>query len=258
MESATLANALVGNQTLLPCIELPLSGGVFEFTDETNAAIVGAKCILDLDGRPVQSNCRIPLPMGSVLEVGPSLEGARVYLAVEGGFEQSARACAATSGTLLFCRSAKCKAATRLADAPRSARERRIRFLSGPQANLSDLGVFSETKFKVSNQSDRRGVRLESSFPGCTEELPSEPSCVGAIQITPSGMPIVLGVDGPTIGGYPKIGCVIGADLSILGQLRVGDAVSFEGIGLREAQEANVAEGARIAKLVGRLVLGYR
>ena len=52
--------------------------------------------------------------------------------------------------------------------------------------------------------------------------LASEPAIPGAIQIPPSGGPIVLGPDGPTIGGYPKVAVVIDADLDRLGRAGPG------------------------------------
>jgi allophanate hydrolase subunit 2 len=78
------------------------------------------------------------------------------------------------------------------------------------------------------------------------EELASEPACFGAIQITPSGMPIILGPDGPTIGGYPKIGGVISADLAALGQLAPTNAIHFEEISYEQAQELNQSEVQRL------------
>ena len=53
----------------------------------------------------------------------------------------------------------------------------------------------------------------------------SEPVSPGSIQVTRAGQPIVLGVDGQTIGGYPKIAQVIDADLDLLGRMRAGDCV---------------------------------
>ena len=64
----------------------------------------------------------------------------------------------------------------------------------------------------------------------------SEPVCPGSVQITREGQPIVLGVDGQTIGGYPKIAQVIRADLDALGQLRAGTVVRFEWVDMAEAR----------------------
>jgi antagonist of KipI len=73
------------------------------------------------------------------------------------------------------------------------------------------------------------GLRVEGhalTFPG--RELLSEPVCPGSVQVTRDGQCIVLGRDGQTIGGYPKIAQVISADLDKLAQLRPGTTIHFE------------------------------
>src|SRR2546430_3202839 len=61
---------------------------------------------------------------------------------------------------------------------------------------------------------------------------------VGGIQV-PSGLePIVLHVDGPSLGGYAKIATVISADLGQVGQMRPGEIANFEAVSTNEAVEA--------------------
>ncbi len=67
------------------------------------------------------------------------------------------------------------------------------------------------------------------------QELVSEPVAPGAVQVTRDGQCIVLGVDGQTIGGYPKIAHVIDADLDWLGQLRPGQRVRFVHVTMADA-----------------------
>jgi antagonist of KipI len=67
-------------------------------------------------------------------------------------------------------------------------------------------------------------------------ELVSEPVCPGAVQVTGDGQCIILGVDGQTIGGYPKIAHVIRADLDKLGQLCPADSIRFLRLTLEEAE----------------------
>ena len=66
----------------------------------------------------------------------------------------------------------------------------------------------------------------------------SEPVAPGAVQVTNDGLPVVLGVDGQTIGGYPKVAHVIRADLDRLAQLRPGTAVRFQRVTPDEAEAA--------------------
>ena len=87
--------------------------------------------------------------------------------------------------------------------------------------------------------SNRMGIRLKgtplSRRPG---ELVSEAVAPGAVQVTNDGLPVVLGVDGQTIGGYPKVAHVIRADLDLLAQLRPGERVRFDRVDPEEAERA--------------------
>jgi antagonist of KipI len=112
--------------------------------------------------------------------------------------------------------------------------------------------IVCRTEFAVSRHLDRVGIRLEPEEALRHEiELPSEPATVGAIQVTPDGTPILLGPDGPTIGGYPKIGVVIRADVPLMGQLRPGGKLRFEAVSTEEARridrEASESLGRNIA-----------
>ena len=106
----------------------------------------------------------------------------------------------------------------KLADGPVT-----LRALPGPQADWFDLPEFFGPSFTVNPASNRMGLRLQGEplqrKPG---ELVSEPVGPGAVQVVNDGQCIVLGVDGQTIGGYPKVAHVIAADLDRLGQLRPG------------------------------------
>src|SRR5205823_3098558 len=88
-----------------------------------------------------------------------------------------------------------------------------LRALPGPQADWFDLAEFFGPAFTVNPASNRMGLRLTGQplkrKPG---ELVSEPVAPGAVQVVNDGQCIVLGVDGQTIGGYPKVAHVIAAD----------------------------------------------
>jgi allophanate hydrolase subunit 2 len=70
----------------------------------------------------------------------------------------------------------------------------------------------------------------------------SDATMIGALQIPPSGDPILLMADRQTTGGYPKLATVIAADVGIVGQLGPGDAISFASCTLDEARSASVAQ----------------
>src|SRR5207249_6102185 len=113
-----------------------------------------------------------------------------------------------------------------------------LRVLDGPQASWFQAEEFYSQEFGVLQASNRMGLRLKGaplSLPD--RELTSEPVCPGSVQVTRVGQCIVLGVDGQTIGGYPKIAQVIQADLDALGQLRPGQHLRFAKISIEEAAQ---------------------
>jgi antagonist of KipI len=75
----------------------------------------------------------------------------------------------------------------------------------------------------------------------------TEGVALGAIQVTPSGQPIILFVEQQTTGGYPKIANVISADLHSLGQLRPRDEIRFERIEMSEARALLIQQEALLA-----------
>ena len=95
-----------------------------------------------------------------------------------------------------------------------------------------------EIKFKISPNSDRMGLRLIDYKIKLNDysEIESTVVTKGSIQIPKDGNPIILMNDHPTIGGYPKIGIVILADLSKVAQLPVGELIKFKKISLKEAE----------------------
>jgi antagonist of KipI len=106
-----------------------------------------------------------------------------------------------------------------------------------PPRALTTTATGSPAEYFVTAASNRMGLRLEGPpLPVAQRELISEPVCPGAIQVTRDGQCIILGVDGQTIGGYPKIGQVISADQDELGQLKPGERLSFVEIALEDAE----------------------
>jgi allophanate hydrolase subunit 2 len=89
-------------------------------------------------------------------------------------------------------------------------------------------------------------------------ELVSEAVAPGAVQVTNDGLPVVLGVDGQTIGGYPKIAHVIRADLDRLAQLRPGDQVRFERATPEQAEQAAREQARLLREWLTRLRIADR
>jgi biotin-dependent carboxylase-like uncharacterized protein len=118
-----------------------------------------------------------------------------------------------------------------------------VRVVLGPQEESIEPGSverFLGEPWRLGATSDRVGCRLEGPrlrHRGPSEIL-SDGMVPGSIQVPPDGRPIVMMADGPTTGGYPKIGTVVGADLPLLAQLMPGEGeVRFEAVSVEEAQE---------------------
>jgi antagonist of KipI len=130
-------------------------------------------------------------------------------------------------------------------------REPALRFIRGVDWNrFDDVAIqrFTNEEFSVTAEADRMGARLDGPklkrddnvtglAAASSLDLISEAVVPGTIQVPPGGKPIVLLGDCQTIGGYPKVAHVIGVDLPIAAQLRVGDRVRFREVSLTEAHQ---------------------
>ena len=217
--AAALANALVGLDDEAPTLEIALGPIVFEAAEPLVVAVVGGP-----EGA-------FPMATGERFEVRPT--HARAYVATDSGPSPFA-------------------GSRRLADPPRSG-DAPLRVLPAPSLPSIDFDLFIGQTYTLGWNSDRVGLRLLGRRGPHTLDLPSEPSVPGAVQIPPDGNPIVLGPDGPTIGGYPKIAYVIDADLDRLARLRPGDPIRFVATTPRAAREARrldaLERGRRCAEL---------
>jgi len=118
-----------------------------------------------------------------------------------------------------------------------------LRIVAGTHTSCldpSELSRFFDSAFRVSSQSDRMGYRLTDHQISLEqrEELLSEGTVPGTIQLPPDGNPILLMSDCAPTGGYPRIGHVISADLGGAAQLRPGQSLGFVMITLEQAQDA--------------------
>lgn len=118
------------------------------------------------------------------------------------------------------------------------------RVVLGPQADWfapSALELFLSAEYRLSPLSDRMGSRLDGPplERARSGDLLSEGMLTGAVQVPPDGKPIVMMPDRPATGGYPKIACVIQADLPLVAQLRPGEgALRFQAVTVAEARKA--------------------
>jgi biotin-dependent carboxylase-like uncharacterized protein len=259
--AARAANRLVGNPDGAALLEIVLLGPVLRFAAPARVAVVGGSFELGDRGRALPCGERLDLEAGAELRLDPSPGACRCWLAVAGGLDLTSRlgsratelACGfgGLDGRVLHAgdrlaigaRSAEPGPRRVAAELVRGLTEPTLRVLSGPDADAAGAGgaaTLVGPAFRVGARSDRRGVRLEgrriaSSLPG---ELRSQGVLPGAVQLPPSGEPIVLGVDAPVTGGYPWIAQVVEADLGRLAHLAPGATVRFETVDLDAAERA--------------------
>lgn len=267
-----VGNALVGNPPDALALEFTLAGPTLEARNPAACAVFGAPFHVTVTGRPVAAGTTFTLERGDLLRIGGTRSGVRGYLCVAGGFDapevlgSRSSLDPLTAGCNLPCPASRCEPRgldfVSLADHRRdepSGSPRSLRVLDGPQRDWFTGDRFFAQPYEVTPASNRMGLRLagEPLFrkPG---ELISEAVAPGAVQVTNDGRPVVLGVDGQTIGGYPKVAHVIRADLDALAQLRPGDAVRFVRVTPEEADAAARSRAAAVCAWLARLRVAER
>jgi antagonist of KipI len=132
-----------------------------------------------------------------------------------------------------------------------------IRVLPGHDALVPTDALFAPP-WRVRPQSNRQGLRLQGEPLRLADarDRVSEPVAPGTVQLPPDGQPIVLLAEAQTIGGYPRIGHVIAADLPRLAQRRPGDVVQFTRVDAAAAHAAACAQRHRLTRI--GLAIGQR
>lgn len=248
--SLALANRLVGNGRGAAGLEILGPGLELRIERELWFAVTGAPGTVLLDGREVDWALPRRAPAGSELAFGALRRGIRRYLAVRGGIDAPAALGSRATDTLSGIGPAPVAAGDVLAlgrpahpvaaldwmplDAPGAvpgaATTLVIRL--GPRAEWLAAGEyrrFVESGWTVSTSADRVGIRLEGAAlrRSRIDELPSEGMIHGAVQLPPSGLPVIFGPDHPATGGYPVIAVVARGSLDALAHLVPGSAVHF-------------------------------
>lgn len=252
-----IGNRLLGNPQGTPALEMTLIGGSFVAPQGATVTLTGGYVDARVNRNPVRMWSTIELARGEILETGALLSGARCYLCVRGGLNvrevlgsASTHALSEMGGVDGRCvrawqsfaiaePSAAAFRRIRRSVLEKLAPRKRLRVTPGPQYDWLSEGLPQDT-YTVSPDSDRLGIRLTGKKVPISTDLPmiTEGISLGAVQVPPSGQPIVLFVDAQTTGGYPVIANVISADLPSLGQLRPGDEISFEPVTIDEARKA--------------------
>jgi len=257
-----LGNALLGNAPDAAGLEITMSGPLLRFNTDAVVAVTGAEIPLKLDDAPQPMCTAIRVRAGSTLVLGTIAgRGARSYLAVRGGLQVPDYLGSKSTFTLgqfgghagralragdvlhvppLADDSAGSSLPVELYPALPAVRE--LRVIYGPHGapeyfTEGYIETFFATDWEVHFNSSRTGVRLIGPKPEWVRESGGEaglhpsnihdnPYAIGAVDFT-GDMPVILGPDGPSLGGFVCPVTIIEADLWQLGQLKAGDKVRF-------------------------------
>lgn len=257
-----VANAAVGNDPGAAAIEISPGGSTVECVEgQVTVAVVGGSFSVRLGGRRVAPMGVHVLASGDQLAITAGRWGSWCYLAVAGDVDApewlGSRSVhtrsrfggvALVAGDDVVVRAAQARpdrSGPLELGAPLDGEGRGdpVRVVLGPQLHRFDeaaVRALLGSPFRVTAAYDRMGMRLDgaSLAPPDALSIPSEPIVPGSIQVAGDGVPTVLLADHQTVGGYPKIATVIGADLDRLAQHRPGDEVEFRAVTPVEAVHA--------------------
>jgi antagonist of KipI len=269
--AAMLANHLVGNDPGEAVLELTLQGPALRFERAVRLAICGARVLArfeceDGNRSVVESGRHATLPPG-VLRIGNLRDGARAWLAFAGGIDVpvalGSRSTDLRGGFGGFeGRALRSGDELKLRAPPgiSCARPRMPKWWVDPHFDERGLPIryiplpstlaLDGRAWQVSARSNRQGLRLEgAALEGPRSEGISAPVAPGTVQCPPDGKPIVLLADAQTVGGYPRLGHVISADLPRLAHVCPGEIVRFQSCDAQTATRLACAARARIARI---------
>ncbi|MEU9141209.1 5-oxoprolinase/urea amidolyase family protein [Streptomyces sp. NPDC048404] len=280
--SFRLGNRALGNTEGAPGLECTLQGPALRFTHATTVCVTGAPAPVTVDGAAVAQWEPVTVPAGAVLEVAaPAGHGLRTYvLFAGGGLDVPAFLGSASTFTLGRFGGHGGRAlrtgdvlhggtVTGLgtpvppAERPGFTAEWRIGALEGPHAapeffTEDDIHDFYAADWKVHFNSARTGVRLIGPQPRWARtdggeaglhpsNIHDTPYSVGAVDYT-GDMPVLLGPDGPSLGGFVCPATVVSTERWKLGQLRPGDTVCFVPLADDGSARSAIVDGGVLAR----------
>ena len=276
-----LANVAVGNAPGTAALELTLAGPTLKFNAATLICLTGAEMATELDGEPVAYGVPLEVSAGATLRIGAVKDaGCRAYLAVRGGFDvpeylgsrstfalgkfggHGGRTLIAGDVLHLGTADGDTPRAVPAGIAPEISHEWELGVLYGPHGapdffTEEDIETFFAATWEVHYNSNRTGVRLIGPKPKWARadggEAGLHPSnihdnayAIGAVDFT-GDMPVILGPDGPSLGGFVCPVTIVQAELWKIGQLRPNDRVRFrrltpvEAAAMEQRQELLIA-----------------
>jgi urea carboxylase len=289
-----LGNRLLGNDEGAAALEITMSGPLLRFNTDAVIAVTGAEIPLSIDGVNQPMNTALLIAAGSTLTLGTIAgSGARSYLSIRGGIQvpdylgskstftlgqfggHGGRALRAGDVLHLLPLSDTSSGAQLPAElCPVLPAVRELRVIYGPHGapeyfTPGYVDRFLATDWEVHFNSSRTGVRLIGPKPEWVRDSGGEaglhpsnihdnPYAIGAVDFT-GDMPVILGPDGPSLGGFVCLVTIIEADLWQLGQLKAGDKVRFVPVDIATARalaQSNAREYAELCRS-GRAALRF-
>jgi urea carboxylase len=283
--SFRLGNLAVGNDEGAAGLECTLTGPKLRFDAATTVCVAGAEADVTLDGEPVARWTPFDVAAGAVLDVGRAAgRGLRMYVLVTGGIDVGDDLGSGATFTLGRLGGREGRALRKgdvlrthppvnaprgpIADPPQLTHAWRIAVTEGPHAapeffTERDIEAFYEAEWQVHFNSARTGVRLVGPKPRWARDdggqaglhpsnVHDTPYGIGAVNYT-GDHPVVLGPDGPSLGGFVCPATVVTAERWKLGQVRPGDTVRFVAVSENDAVALRRAPG-----LVRPLGVGQR
>ncbi|VXB26356.1 Urea carboxylase [Pseudomonas sp. 8BK] len=282
-----LGNRLLGNDEGAAGLEITMSGPLLRFNTDAVVAVTGAEIPVTLDGVAQPLNTALLIKAGSTLSLGTIAgSGARAYLTLRGGLQvpeylgskstftlgqfggHGGRALRA--GDVLHIpelRNLESGAQLPAALCTALPAVREIRVIYGPHGapeyfTPAYIDTFLATDWEVHFNSSRTGVRLIGPKPEWVRDSGGEaglhpsnihdnPYAIGAVDFT-GDMPVILGPDGPSLGGFVCPVTIIEADLWQLGQLKAGDKLRFMPVSIEVARQLAKTKNLECADLCGR------
>jgi biotin-dependent carboxylase-like uncharacterized protein len=278
-----VANRLVGNPSDAAALEVTYLGPTIQFKTARVVAICGGKCSATLDGNAVPQWQAFKVRAGQTLTIPKIDSGARAYIAFAGGLDLKpylgSRATFPLGklgpvqrelkpGDVLSFAESKSDQSNLSYFAPSAiptySNTWEVGAVAGPQEapeyiTEKDLSMLFSTEFEVSHMASRLGVRLSGQKPEFARpdggEGGSHPSnlqdnayAIGSINFT-GDHPVVLTVDGPSLGGFICPITIPRSELWKIGQVKPGDKVRF----MRMSHSDAVAAGEQMDKLIDNL-----
>ena len=279
----TLGNQILGNDKSAAGLEITLVGPELKFHTDSVVCLTGAPVKMIVNNVPMPQWNAIQVKAGSILKIESIIVGMRSYLCIKEGLKVDSYLNSQSTFTLgkfgghegralakgdqlLINEQVKFSPCQYIDHGliPLYRNDWAIHVLYGPQGapdffTEEDITTFFNTDWEIHYNSSRTGVRLIGPKPNWARKdggeaglhpsnLHDNPYAIGTIDFT-GDMPVILGPDGPSLGGFVCPATIINADLWKMGQLKPGDKIRFVPISVEQANELELKQLEEIETL---------